>query len=530
MDTEGVGLMAEESIKNLKQRIKEAQARKESRRDLNESAYELAMPQRNLYDNTDIGDDRMAGVYTSLGISSVNNFVNNIQNSLTPPFVRWAEIKVGDLLEEEDETGELQEELDSLTKQIFTFINDSNFNTATAEAYYDLAVGTMALLVNKGDFEKPLNFQAVPIHQLALEEGTFGSVGAVFRKFEIAGRLIEQQWPDAKIPERLQKKINDNPSQKVKLDEVTYHDPDSGKYYYEILHLESEDGAKIVKRIHDYNPWIVTRWSKIPGEVEGRGPLLQALPDLKMFNNGKEMAITTAQMNAFGSYTLEEDGILDAKSVSINPKGFIIVKKNAGGGQSPSIDSLPRLGSTPDQQFFFETLEGDIKRIMMDNKLPPASGAVRSPTEIIERVKEFQVDFGSAFGRLMHEYIRPLFHTVMMILDEVGKVRIPTIDVQTPLGVRTVKITDNLAFTKIKMLSPVAKAQALEDVQNTVQAIQIMGGINPTLPLVAYKVEELGNYFADQLGMPEKFVRNEVEQQEAIPTIQQLLGGGAPSE
>jgi hypothetical protein len=518
--------MVQETIPNLKKRIKAAEAKKDARRSLNQSAYEIAMPQRNMYNNQSIGDSKMQGVYTSLGMTVVNNFVNNLQSSLTPPFTRWAELKAGDDISEDMES-DVNIALEQLTKKIFTFIHASNFATASTEMYYDLSVGTGALLLNKGTPEQPLNFQAIPTSQLALEEGIFGTIWGIFRKNKLSGRLIIPSWPDANIPDVLQRKINDKPEEEITLDEVTYYSPKSKKWYYEILWLEGNIAERLVTRVTIWNPWVIVRWFKMPGEVEGRGLLLQALPDLKMLNHGKEMAAVSVQMNAFGSYTMEEDGIMNTAGATIAPGGFLIVKNNPGGPHAPSIAALPRTGDTKEQEFFFQNLEANIKKVMMDNKLPEESGAVRSPTEIIQRIKEFQTDFGSAFGRLMFEYIQPLFKTVIQLLEAEEKITVPTIPMRDMLTGQIVqrKITDEIAFTKIKMLAPVAKVQALEDIQNIVQAIQITQTIEPRLPLVAYKVEELPGFFADKLGMPEKYVRTATEQAQAMQSISTLFGG-----
>lgn len=517
--------MGQESVASLRKRIKAAEARRDARRSLNQSAYEIAMPQRNLYNNQSEGDSKMQGVYTSLGMSAVNNFVNNMQSSLTPPFTRWAQLKAGDDISDEDE-GEVNEALELLTKKIFSFLDASNFATASAEMYYDLAVGTGALLLNKGTVQQPLNFQAIPTSQLSLEEGIFGTIGGIFRKNKVAGRLIEQSWPDAKIPDALISKLRDKPDMEVELDEVTYYSHEAKKWYYEILWFEGETKERLLTRVTMWNPWIIVRWSKIAGEVEGRGPLLQALPDLKMLNHGKEMAAVSVQMNAFGSYTMEEDGIMNTQGATIAPGGFLIVKNNPGGPHAPSIAALPRVGDTKEQEFFFQNLEMDIKKIMMDNKLPNEAGPVRSPTEIVQRIKEFQTDFGSAFGRLMFEYVMPLFKTVIQVLEAEQKIIVPVVPVKDGLTGKTVKkkITDEIAFTKIKMLAPVAKIQALEDIQSVVQAVQMTQAIDPRLPMVGYKVEELPNYFAEQLGVPKKYVRTASERSEAMAMIAQLLG------
>lgn len=521
--------MAQESIKNLKARIKAAEKLKEERRGLNESAYEIAMPQRNLYSETSVGSDRMGGVYTSEGMIAIDDFVNNMQKSITPPFTTWAGMEAGDAIDK-DKKKQLNTQLEKVTEIFFTHLNNSNFATASSEGYYDLAVGTMALLLNKGTYDRPFNFQAVPTAQLSLEEGVFGSVGGIFYKMKIAARLIEDTWDDAEVPPDLAKIIKEKPNTEIKFDCVTYYDSKADCWYYEVLWCSSKDDQRIVTRKTKYNPWIVVRWTKIAGEVEGRGQLLKALPDLKMLNHGKMMAATSVQMNAFGCYTMEEDGILDTRSAEIVPGGFLIVKSNGGAGKSASIAALPRVGDTQSQEFFFQGLETNIKKLLMSNKLPDERGAVRSPTEIVERIKEFQIDYGTAYGRIMFEFVNPLFRTGLMVLEETGHVVIPTVPIKNPLTGQTEnkKITENAAFTKIKMLAPVAKIQALEDVQTTIQAIQMAQGIDPRLPIVAYKAEEIPAWIAGKLGMPSELVRDATERAGALAIFQQMFGEGQP--
>ena len=52
----------------------------------------------------------------------------------------------------------------------------------------------------------------------------------------------------------------------------------------------------------------------------------------------------------------------------------------------------------------------------MDRSLPPDAGPVRSATEIVERIKELQVDIGPAFGRIMKELVVPLVMRTLQIL------------------------------------------------------------------------------------------------------------------
>ena len=99
--------------------------------------------------------------------------------------------------------------------------------------------------------------------------------------------------------------IKESPEKEVEFNEVTYFDEKDKVWRYEVVYNKE---SRIVEREFESNPWVIVRWSKIAGEVFGRGPLLQALPDLKMLNKGKELAIRSAQLNIFGVYTVADDG------------------------------------------------------------------------------------------------------------------------------------------------------------------------------------------------------------------------------
>jgi len=57
---------------------------------------------------------------------------------------------------------------------------------------------------------------------------------------------------------------------------------------------------------------------------------------------------------------------------------------------------------------------------MLDDQLPPQTGAVRTPTEIIERQQELQTSKAAPFGRLNKELIRPLAQMNLNILAKKG--------------------------------------------------------------------------------------------------------------
>lgn len=490
--------MAKLPLNTLLNRIESAESVKMQYKSLFESAYELALPQRNLFSRRSQGDTKMEKVFDSTGISAVNGFVNRIMTSLTPPFVKWAELKAGPGIPQ-GKKEEYNKLLEVVTDLLFATINSSNFSVAVGEMYYDLAVGTGSMLVLEGNEEQPLKFISVPVSEISLDEGEDGEISGVYRTHELVARAVLLTWKDAKLTEELSSLIKEKPETKVEFKEATYYDPEEKVWIYEVLYKKE----RIVERVFKVNPWVIVRWSKVAGEVFGRGPLLQALPDLKMLNKAKELSIRSAQLNIFGVYTVADDGVTNPATIKLAPNAMIPVARNSG-PNGPSIAPLPRSGDFNAQNFLFEDLTQRINQLLLNNRLPPDAGPVRSATEIVERMKELQVDTGAAFGRLTFEFVQKLLQRVLYILEKRN--------ILTFGG--GIKI-DNIAVTA-QILSPLARSQGLEDVETVVNTDQVLKGIDPTgqLSHLTLNIDNIGTWVADKLGVPAHLIRSETEKQQ----------------
>ena len=491
--------MAKLSLEKLNKRIQSAEGVQMQYKSLFESAYELALPQRNMWTTHSQGSNKMNKVYDSAGITALNGFVNRMQSSLTPAFMQWAKLAAGPAIPPANKH-QANQILEVITDIVFSTINSSNFSVAVGEMYYDLAVGTGAMLVLENeDDNKPVKFVSVPTAELSLDEGENGHIEGIFRTHRVAARGVFATWKDAKPSGELLDIIKETPEKELEFKEVTYFDRKDNVWRYEVVYDKRD---RIVEREFKSNPWVIVRWSKIAGEVFGRGPLLQALPDLKMLNKGKELAIRAAQLNIFGVYTVADDGVTNVNTLKIQPNGMIPVARNAG-PNGPSIAALPRTGDLNAQNFMFEELKQQVNTLMLNDRLPPDAGPVRSATEIVERMKQLQVDTGAAFGRLIFEFVQPILQRVIQILENKNII--------TFGGGITI---DNINVTT-EILSPIARTEAIEEVNSIVQADQILKGIDPTgqLTQMTFNTETLADIIVNKLGVSPSAVRSEEERE-----------------
>ncbi|NBT75688.1 MAG: hypothetical protein EBT15_06930 [Betaproteobacteria bacterium] len=463
-----------------------AQRKKDEFQQLYQDAYEFALPQRQLYgvwEGGASGTKKMARVFDSTAINSTQRFANRLQSVVFPPQRKWCKLEPG-LDIPVDRRPQAQAIMDLYGEKMFAVLRQSNFDIAMGEFLLDLAVGTACMMVQPGDDVAPINFIPVPLFLVTYEEGANGQVDNVYRRMRMKGESIQRQWPDATIPPELQRKIADKPTDDVELLEATIFDHKRGDYCYHVI--EKATKSELVYRRKKYSPWVISRYMKVAGEIYGRGPLMTALPDIKTLNKTIELLLKNASLAVSGVYTAADDGVLNPNTVKLVPGAIIPVARN-GGPQGPALLPLPRSGDFNISQLVINDLRQNVKRILLDESLPPENMSARSATEIVERMKELSQNLGSAFGRLINETMIPLVAKILEVMDERGLIDLP-------LRVNGLEV-------KVSPVSPLANAQAMDEVNGALQFAQIVQQMGPE-GTVAIKMGDMIDYLGDKLGVP----------------------------
>ena len=489
-------------------RSNKAFTRKELWRTIYEDCYRYALPQRNLYEGyyegNVPGQNKMNMIFDSTAIHSVQRFANRIQSGLFPPYKKWCRLEPGNEIPAE-RRAEVQSALDIYMDKMFSVLRQSNFDLAIGEFLLDLSVGTAAMLIQPGDDINPIKFTPVPQYLIALEEGPSGSVDNVYRKYKIRAEAITREFPDAELSETFKQMIEDKPQEMIELIEAVIIDTERQDYSYHIIHEKTKE--EIVYRKMDQSPWVVARYMKVPGEVFGRGPLVTALPDIKTLNKTLELLLKNASIACAGVYTAADDGVINPSNIRITPGSIIPVARN-GGPQGASLAPLPRSGDFNVSQIVINDLRMNIKKTLLDDSLPPDNMSARSATEIVERMKELAQNMGAAFGRLITETMVPVIRRVLYIMDQKGLI-------QLPLKVNGLEI-------KVTPVSPLAKAQNLDEVNEVMQFYQIANALGPG-GVAEIKPDAIATYVGDKLGIPSELRTSPEEKQRIQQQTMEML-------
>jgi hypothetical protein len=474
------------SVQDIIKRAGVAQSKKDLFEDLYRDCYEFALPQRQLYgywEGNSVGNKKMTRVFDATAISSTQRFANRMQSGIFPPQSKWCRLDSGQDIPA-DRRIEAQAVLDVYNDKMFAVIKQSNFDIAIGEFLLDLCVGTAAMLIQPGDDVSPVNFIPVPMFLVSYEEGANGMVDKVYRKMRMKGESITQQWKDAELSEVLKQRIEDKPADDVELLEATTYDMERGDWCYHVIDQVSKE--EIVYRRMNSSPWVISRYMKVSGEIYGRGPLVTALPDIKTLNKTLELVLKNASLAISGAYTAADDGVLNPQTVKIVPGAIIPVARN-GGPQGESLRALPRSGDFNVSQIVINDLRMSIKKILLDESLPPDNMSARSATEVVERMRELAQNLGSAFGRLINETMIPLVSRILYVMDDRGLIDLP-------LRVNGLEV-------KVSPVAPLAMAQNMEEINSVVQFMQLTSAMGNEGAL-AVKTGDLIDYIGDKLGVP----------------------------
>ncbi len=485
-----------------------------------EECYEYALPYRESFYAETIGQRRDDKIFDETAVVGVQEFASRLQAGIVPIFSRWADLMAGSEVPKEDRDP-VNNDLEDVTEYVFEVIQNSNFSQAVHESFLDLAVGTGVLSVVEGDSINPVKFAAVPLPHIVLDVGPDTTTIDDFfhERGDIMFADIPDLYPDAKLSPELKAKIERDPDGKTTLVEGVSRDHKvKNESAYDYFVIEKETKSFImndeVKGIGS-NQFIAFRWSACAKEVYGRGPLFNALSAIKTTNLTVELILENAQMAISGVYNMDDDGVVNPDTVQIVP-GTIIPKAIGSGGLQP----VAAAGSFDVAGLILEDMRLNIKRALYNDMLGNPDRTPASATEVAERMADLSRRIGSAFGRLQSELVQPILQRVIYILKKQGRISLPTV---------------NGTEVRVRPVSPLAQAQANEDITSVARFLELVGGMfGPEMLNILIDSEESAVYLARKFGVPDNLIRDASQRKELVAAMQQAAAAqqqqGIPDE
>tara|TARA_R100000329_G_scaffold5826_2_gene7447 strand:- start:15053 stop:16645 length:1593 start_codon:yes stop_codon:yes gene_type:complete len=498
--------VTDDNVKSLLTRYEKATHIKDQFKDLFEECYEVAFPQRKGFYTETIGERRDEKIFDETCVVGVQEFASRLQQGLVPNFARWADFQAGSETPSE-EKDQINNQLDEVTEYVFEVLQNSNFAQEVHESFMDLAVGTGVLGVEEGDALTPVNFSAIPLTDVVLDTGPDDRIDHVFREREMRYSDLQNQYPNGQFNTELLNAIASNPDTKTKVLEIVckdYSKKNEDAYYQTTIHEKSKSviDHKEFKGV-GANPFICFRWSKVAGEIYGRGPLMNALSAIKTCNLTVQLILENAQMAISGIYQMDDDGVVNPDTISLMP-GTIIPKAPTSAGLQP----IRAAGSFDVAQLILSDMRLNIKRALYNDMLGNPDRTPASATEIAERMADLSRRIGSAFGRLQAELVQPVLQRVVYILKKQGRIELPTI---------------NGREVKVRSVSPLAQAQSQADITSIARWMElIQANFGPQLLNLLIDAEEVATVLARKFGVPDTLVRDGEDRKQIVEQMQQM--------
>ena len=470
-----------------------------------EECYEYALPQRESFYHEEAGQRRDDRIFDETAVVGVQEFASRLQSGIVPNFARWADLMAGSEVPVEQRE-EVNNELDEVTEYVFEVLQNSNFSQEVHESFMDLAVGTGVLCVEEGDSINPVTFSAIPLPHVVLDTGPDDKIDHVYReRKKVKFDHLQLMYPNGKFNDQVLSFMGSGRETTV-LEVVCrdYSKKNQEAYFHYAICMTTKSCiySKEMNGIGS-NPFVCFRWSKCAGEVYGRGPLINALSAIKTTNLTIELILENAQMSISGIYQMEDDGVINPDTINLVP-GSIIPKAMGSAGLQP-IQSAGRFDVA---QLVLSDMRLNIKRALYNDMLGNPDKTPASATEVAERMADLSRRMGSAFGRLQAELVQPVLQRVIYILKKQGRIEVPTV---------------NGREVKVRSVSPLAQAQANQDISSVARFLELVGGsFGPEMLQLLVDGEQTAIHLAKKFGVPESLIRDEDQRKQIAQMAQQM--------
>ncbi len=372
-------------------------------------------------------DDDAATLYDATAADAADNLAASIYTLLTPPESMWLQL-VGE--------SELSQNADYATTVLRANLNDSNFYTTIHQCYMDLVIlGTACLFMAESPIgaSSAFTFTAIPMNDIAILPN------AIFHTTSMPACEVMEKYPTWTPPANLRDTIRRDPETPLKLVQSLV-----GTEFTAWLDVGGDIENNIVATgTFETNPYIIFRWSVSSGELYGRGPVLRALPDIKTANKVVELVLKNATIAVSGIWMADDDGVINLQNINLTP-GAIIPKAVGSSGLTPLTS-----GADFDvSQLILKDLRERIRHALLADRLGLLSDKEMTATEIMARNADMMRILGATYGRLLHEFIRPLCDRGLQILARRGLI--------APIQLNS--------DAELKYIAPIAQMTATETV------------------------------------------------------------------
>lgn len=453
------------------------------------------------------GEKRTEVLFDSTAMTANTLLAASLQGTLTSPSLPWFSIKLRD--KEMNKDRDVQLWLEDTALRMYDTFNDSNFATEVHEMYLDLtSIGTGCLFVEearKGFDVDGVHFNTLHISEYYIGENINGYVDCVYRKYKLNARQAVQEFGEDALGEKILDAARTKPEKEFTfihaVEPIEDYERGTGvkaatKLPFHSCHVCEED--KMVVRTGGYNefPYLVPRWSKATGEMYGRSPSYNALPDIKTLNKAVEIGLKAWAKAIDPPLLVQDDGVIGR--VRTTPAGITVIRQD--GAIKPLVTGTNwQITDMKETQ-----LRTAIRQAYYSDQLQLQEGPQMTATEVQVRYELMQRLLGPTLGRFQSEFLNPLIERIFGIMFRAGAF------LPAPELIQEMQMD-------IEYVGPLARSQRMEEAQAIDRLYQLAMNIAQADPSIMDNLnhDEALRLRAKLLGVPNSVMRGreEIEEQ-----------------
>jgi hypothetical protein len=370
---------------------------------------------------------RTVELYDSTAVMAAYRMTSGIFTYLMPVGAKWFEF----IAQQHDLNNQplMQEWLSTATALTHKEIWRSNFQREMFITIRSMIVfGTGVISVEKIGNE--IVFKSHHISSMFFDVNSRGEIDTVYRQIFYTARQAEQEFGRDNLSKSVKKALETN-----KLDEkfefvhcvAPNADFDSSKIGSKSQSVKSvyiciQDRAKVKEGGFNQLPYLTARFSLVSGEIMGRGPAIEYLPEIKMLNRMKKTFLEAAEKAVNPPIMVEDDGVVGQPVTGVG--GMIYVRAgamkpealNTGTNVQLNAEVIAQQQEVVREGFFYN----DFQALAQYRNM--------TATEVVERVEEKIVHIAPAITSLQKEIFSLLITRVLKLLIAAKRIPEPPMD------------------------------------------------------------------------------------------------------
>jgi len=369
--------------------------------------------------DTEEGQVRTVNIADVTAITACERMTSGIMSHLMPGGSRWFEFVARDDKLNDDPGIKLW--LSKATIAVHNVLQNSNFD---GEMYATIrgicSFGTGGISVEK--IGKEINFQSYHLGDMFFEINSKGIIDVVFRKIRYTVRQARQEFKGG-LGKTVMDELKNNKASSKKFEFVHCCYPNEdysgkmGSWKFRSVYINIEDKVEVKKKdgIAGFKsiPYFISRFAVVPGEILGRGPGIDGLPEFKMANRMKMAFIEGSELQFHPPTVVEDDGVVGQPVTS--PGGFVVVRAGAKYPEALKTGVNAALGDV-----IIKEQQTLIKNDIFYNDLFDALRDYHNMTayEVAQRVDSKLVFLGPHIIVQKHTLINRIVFRILDLLDE----------------------------------------------------------------------------------------------------------------